>query len=451
MFSSARVLTVSLKNRPGIQKAIANMGWLFVNEFLRMGVGLFVGVWVARYLGPQQFGMLNYAVAFAGLFSVLVSLGLDGIVVRELVNHPEKGNEILGSTFILQFLGSNTAFIAMIAISGLMHANEILLRWLVGIIGFGLIFQSSRAIHLWFQSQVQSKYTVIAEITSFFIVSLTRVVLILKKASLIPFALVYLLQGLLTTAGELLFYYKNGKDVLLWHPTVRCSRQLIRESWPLIISGFAIMIYMKTDQIMLLEMAGEKAAGIYSAAVRLSEVWYFIPMLIASSVFPSLVRSKKIGNETYKRRMQAYFDLSALLAYGLAVPFSLCAPLILNMLYGSAYQGADRIFAIHIWAGLFVFLGVSRSQYLLNEGLLVFSFASTATGAVVNILLNYFLIPKYAGAGAAIATVAAQGISAYMSSFFYRPALCCGYMQTLALFSPIRYALSKGRSLECSR
>ncbi|MEW6379051.1 MAG: flippase [bacterium] len=439
--SRVKSLRAHLENHPGFQKAVANMGWLLANEFLRMGIGLCVGVWLARYLGPAQFGMLSYALAFVGLFSVLVGLGLDGIVVRDLVNHPDGGNEILGSAFMLQLFGGSLAFMAVIAISRVMHPKESHLRWVIGIIAFGLIFQSSKSIDLWFQSQVKSKYTVISEITSFIVLSLTKVILILRGASLVFFALAYLFQVIEIMISQIFFYHRSGKSVFLWEPSVQCAKRLLAEAWPLIISGFAIMIYMKIDQIMLLEMSGENAAGIYAAAVRLSEVWYFIPTVIASSVFPSLVKSKKAGGKTYLTRLQSYFDLSALLAYGLAIPFSLFAPFILNTLYGSAYQGADRIFAIHIWAGLFVFLGISRGQYLVNEGLLKFSFFSTAIGAVINMVLNFILIPKYAGVGAAIATVAAHGVSAYLSSFFFRPALQCAYMQTLALFSPIRYVL----------
>ena len=200
-----------------------------------------------------------------------------------------------------------------------------------------------------------------------------------------------------------------------------------------------IMLYMRIDQVMLGQMVGDKAVGIYSAAVRLAEIWNFIPMIIAASVFPALVKSKELGEGGYRRRIQKFYDLNAILAYLVSFPMALMAPLLIAGLYGNAYQGAEIILGIYIWSSIFVFLGVARGQYLVTEGLLKFSLLATILGAGTNIGLNIFLIPRYQGVGAAIATVISYFISAFLSSFFYRPLVPTGLMQTMALLAPIRY------------
>ena len=435
-----------LDERHNLQKIITNTGWLFADKILRMGVGLFVGVWVARYLGPEQYGILNYALAFVGLFSVLSTLGLDGIVVRELVKYPERQNEILGSTFLLKLSGGCLAFVAVVIVSAMMKPEDTLTRLIIGIVGFSLIVQSFKTIDLWFRSQVASKYTVLSENSSFVLASVTKVALILKRASLLAFVIVNLGQTILSMIGLIFFFKKKGKSLIQWRPAYSVAVSLIKESWPLIFAGLAIAIYMKIDQIMLGEMIGKKAVGTYAAAVRLSEIWYFIPMAIASSVFPAIVKSKQLGEKIYKHRIQKFYDLNATLAYLLSIPITFLAPFIIRTLYGDAYAGAEAIFAIHIWACLFVFLGVARSQYLVNEGLIKFSFFATAAGAIINLGLNFILIPLYEGVGAAIATVVSYGASAYLSSFVYPRLFETGVMQSKAFIAPIRYLIVFGKA-----
>jgi len=435
-----------LDKRHNLQKIISNTGWLFGGRILQMGIGLFVGIWVARYLGPEQYGILNYALAFVGLFSVLSTLGLDGIMVRELVKYPKRQNEIMGSVFFLKLSGGCLAFLSVVVVSAMMKPEDILIRLIIAIIGLGLIVQSFNTIDIWFRSQVASKYTVLSGSSSFVLASVTKVALILKKASLLAFVIVNLGQTILSMIGLIFFFKKKGKSLIRWRPTYSMAVNLIKESWPLIFAGLAIAIYMKIDQIMLGEMVGKKAVGTYAAAIRLSEIWYFIPMAIASSVFPAIVKSKQLGEKIYKNRIQKFYDLNATLAYLLSIPITFLAPFIIRTLYGDAYAGAETIFAIHIWACLFVFLGVARGQYLVNEGLIKFSFFATAGGAIVNVGLNFILIPLYEGIGAAIATVISQAISAYLSSFIYPRLFETGLMQSKAFIAPIRYLIVFGKN-----
>lgn len=405
-----------LKSSDKLRKIIANTGWLFADRILRMGLGLFVGVWVARYLGVQQFGVFNYATAFVALFSTLSTLGLDAIVVRSIVREPEKRAEILGTAFWLKLFGGVTAIIlAVSSIIAVRHDDQLTIS-LVAILSSVGIFQAFDTIDLWFQSQVQSKYTVIAKNTAFVITALVKVALISFHAPLIAFAWAGLGEVSLGAIGLIISYRVRGYSPWLWPWSSLLAKTLLKESWPLILSGVTIMIYMRIDQIMLGQMVGDKAVGLYSAATRISEVWYFIPMAIASSVSPAIYAAKEVSEALYYQRIKQLIRMLVLISLVISVPMSLMSGKLITILFGNGYAEAGKILAIHIWASLFVFMGVATSPWFIAEGLTEFSFHRTLIGAVVNVVLNFLLIPSYGGIGAAIATVIAYAIAAFLAN-----------------------------------
>jgi PST family polysaccharide transporter len=405
-----------LKSSDKLRKIIANTGWLFADRILRMGVGLFVGVWVARYLGVQQFGVFNYATAFVALFSTLSTLGLDAIVVRSIVREPEKRAEILGTAFWLKLFGGVTAIIlAVSSIIAVRHDDQLTIS-LVAILSSVGIFQAFDTIDLWFQSQVQSKYTVIAKNTAFVITALVKVALISFHAPLIAFAWAGLGEVSLGAIGLIISYRVRGYSPWLWPWSSPLAKTLLKESWPLILSGLTIMIYMRIDQIMLGQMVGDKAVGLYSAATRISEVWYFIPMAMASSVSPAIYAAKEVSESLYYRRIEQFLRLLSWLSIVVAVPMSFLSGTIITILFGKSYEASAYILAIHIWASLFVFMGVGTSSWFIAEGLTQFALRRTIIGAIINVFLNIFLIPAYGGVGAAIATVISQAFASFLSN-----------------------------------
>ena len=405
-----------LKSSDKLRGIIANTGWLFADRILRMGLGLFVGVWVARYLGVQQFGVFNYATAFVALFSTLSTLGLDAIVVRSIVREPEKRAEILGTAFWLKLFGGVAALILAVSSIILVRHDDQLTISLVAILSSVGIFQAFDTIDLWFQSQVQSKYTVIAKNTAFVITALVKVALISFHAPLIAFAWAGLGEVSLGAIGLILSYRVRGYSPWLWPWSLPLAKTLLKESWPLILSGVTIMIYMRIDQIMLGQMVGDKAVGLYSAATRISEVWYFIPMAIASSVSPAIYAAKEVSEALYYQRIKQFLRLLSLLSIVFAVPMSFLSGTIITVLFGKSYEASASILAIHIWASLFVFMGVGTSSWFIAEGLTQFALRRTITGAITNVFLNIFLIPAYGGVGAAIATVISQAFASFLGN-----------------------------------
>jgi polysaccharide transporter, PST family len=399
-------LLKKINNRKELQDVIANTSWLFADRVLRMGVGLLVGVWVARHLGVVQFGVFNYANAFVALFITVSNLGLPSLVVRTITHEPGNIPHILGTTFLLQLGGGIASFLlSTIAISILRHDDPLMIS-LVAIFASAGIFQAFDTIDLRFQAQVQSKYTVIAKNIAFSVVAMLKIVLINLHAPLLAFAVAQLVEVAIGAVGLIVIYKIQGYSLWVWRWSWTLAKTLLKESWSLILSGLAIIIYMKVDQIMLGEMVGNQAVGLYSSSARISEIWYFIPTAITSSLAPAIYSAKKEGNDfLYYRRIRQLLRLLSCISIVIAVPISLLSETIVTLLFGNEYAGAAPILSIHIWAALFAFSGVGASLWFVAEELTYIAFRRTLIGAIVNVLLNILLIPTYSGVGAAVATL----------------------------------------------
>ena len=402
----------------GFKRYFVNTSWLIGHRVLSMVVALFVGVYVARYLGPEQFGLLSYAISFVGLFTALATLGLDGIMVRELVKTPERRDKLLGTAFWLKAGGAILLWIGIVTAIPFTH-NDTQTNILIAIIAFAVIFQAFNVIDFNFQAEVKSKYVVYAQIISLVISSLTKLVFVLVSAPLVWFACVFLLDAVVRAVGLTTVYLKTTSKVWYWRWRWHIAKELLKNSWPLVLSGMAISIYMKIDQVMIKEMLDPESVGNYSAAVSLSEAWYFIPMAITSSVFPAIINAKKHSEELYYQRLQKLYDLMVWLAVTIALPTTFLAPWIIRVLYGEVFSQAAGVLSIHIWAGVFVFLGVASKNWLLTENLQIFSTINTSIGALANIVLNYILIKNMGINGAAISTLISYFIAAYLCLAFF--------------------------------
>ena len=430
------ILRERLDGRHQLQKAIGNSGWLMFEKILRMAVGLLVNVWIARYLGPENFGMLSYAIAFAGLFLPLVTLGLDEIVVRNVVRDPAIRDETLGTAFIIKLIGSAAAFFAATAAAILLRPTDTLSHWLVGIIAAGSLFQSLNIIDIWFNSQVQIKYAVLARSCAFAVCTAIRIVLILTKAPLTAFAIVVTVETAIGAAGLVIAYRLKGESFRNWNATLARAKNLLRDSMPLLLSFVSVGIYQRIDQVMLQEMSGSSEVGIYAAAVRLSEVWAFIPNAIYWSVFPSIVKAKQVSDELFYERLQKFYNLVALLAYAIAIPMTLCSHWLVDTLFGEAYSRAGLMVSWLIWAHLFTSLEIAKSAFLATMNWYKIYFVSVFSGCILNVILCYFLIPRYGGMGAAVASILAYWFAAHGSCFLFKSTFKTGRMISKSLIYP---------------
>ncbi|MGG1678256.1 flippase [Neobacillus sp. NRS-1170] len=419
-------------------KIINNASWLVLEKISRMAVSLIVGVWVARYLGAERFGALNYAQSFVGLMAAIANLGLDNIVIRNLVQSPKDSYVYLGTAFYLKLVGGLLSILFSILSIMIVEPNDSNIVILCAIISTGNIFVCFSTIDLWFQSQLNSKFSVYAQSVSFFITSIIKLFFILNEASLIMFAFLSALEMLLLSIGYLIVYKLKVGILKEWKFSIIIAKSLMKDSWPLILSGLAIMLYMRIDQIMIGIMNGNQEVGIYSVAVKLGELWYFVPVAIVSSIYPIIVKEKDNNLELFYKRLQKLYDFMALLGYIIAITISVLSPYIITLLYGDEFIHAAPILSIYIWIGLFVNMGLARTAYLNSFNWGKIHFISSLSGCIINILLNLILIPKYGGVGAAFASLFSYWFQAHGINFFFSKISISTKMQTKSLLIIIR-------------
>ena len=400
------------------EKYFKNTAWLMLGRVLSMVVGFII----ARYLGPSSFGDLSFAIAFTGIFAAVATLGLDSFIIREIIHTPGKKDIILGTSFWMRLVVS----LMLIPISVILYVffrelspiQGVSLISLINLCAFASAFKSFNVIDSYFQSQVKSKYVVHVQNVCLFISAAIKVSLILLKLPVVYFALALVIDGLMLATGLILIYReKVFQSVYNWKFSSATASSLLKKSWPLMFTAVMISLYMQID-IVMLKPLGAKAVGIYSAAARISEAWYFIPVAIVTSVMPAIIQARKTDQNRYMKRLQNLYDLLVAISLPIALLISFSANFIINLLYGDQFQGAGIMLSIHIWSGIFVFLGSASSQYLLAEGYTVISFKRTALGAIVNILLNIWLIPVYGGVGSAVATLIAYFTAAFSILLF---------------------------------
>jgi len=398
------------------KKYFKNTSWLFGEKILRILISFVVTVFVVRYLGPNDFGLLSYAISFYGLFSTISILGLESITIRELVKNPDKRDDLLGSVFLLRLLGGVSTII-FIAFTLYFSGESTNISILILIVSASAIFQSFSVVDYYFRAEVKAKYSVYVFSSSVLIVAVLKIMLIIFQANLIYFAIAFSVEFLLAASGFLFVYRFNKLKLSKWRFDKKLAVSLLKDSWPLILSGLVVSVYMKVDQVMIKNMLNSEEVGYYAAAVKLSEAWYFIPVALTNSLFPAIVNAKKVSKEFYNNRMQKLYDILAWMAIAIAVPVSIFSSEIISIIFGNEFQSAAPVLTIYIWAGVAVFLGVASSQYLINENFTKLSFSRTLIGMVLNILLNFILIPKYGIVGAAVATLISYTVATFSLIF----------------------------------
>jgi polysaccharide transporter, PST family len=426
---------------PNIRKIIANVSWLIGGQILRAGVAFIIVAWMARYLGVEGFGTLNYAFALTAIFANIAQMGISHFVVRDTVNDPSNRHEIIGTAVAIQFLSGIIAFISIIITIFLLRPDDPLARTIVIVMSISLVFQSlPDNIDSWFQSQVQSKYSIISNHSAFLVATIGRVILIQLQAPLIYFALLVLAESILTTVNFLIAYQSTGQKIQSWRISKVRAVRLLKVSWPLIFSSLSVMIYLNIDQIMIGQLADSHAVGIYAVAVKLSENWAWLVLAITRSVAPHIMEAKKISEEAYYQRIQNLCNLLALIFYIVAIPITFLSTPIVVLIFGESYASAGIILSIHIWSSIWLFFGNVKQIWIATEELTVFAMTASFFGAAINILLNIWLIPIYKELGAAIATVISYFFTDYVMCFIYPPARKFGWIITKALLLNIFYA-----------
>lgn len=408
-----------LAGHQGFRRYLLNTSWMFAEQVLRLIAGLFVGIYMARYLGPEQFGIYSYAAAFVALFGTIARLGLDGIVVRELVNRPEQRDVYLGTAFWLKLTAAFLT-IVLLAIAVKITSNDATTNLYILIIACGLVFQSFDVVDFYFQSRVLSKYVSISKLIQLALSSLLKLYFIFIEAELLWFVIVSFIDQATLALSLIASYFLQKLGRFLGHFDSGIAKAMLRNSWPLILSGIAISLYTRINQIMIKEMLGEREVGLFSAAMRLSEAWYFLPVIITTSLLPAILNAKNVSPILYNTRLQQLYTGIIYMTLGVAIPTTLLSENIMTSIYGASYKDASSVLATHIWCGIFVAIGVVNNSWFLAENFQKFATANMLIGATVNAASNYFLIPIYGIEGAAFSTLFAQCVSSYLALFLWK-------------------------------
>ena len=303
-------------------------------------------------------------------------------------------------------------------------------------------------IDYYFRAEVKVKYSTYVFLISVLTTSALKILLIILEAPLIYFALAYTVEFVVNAMGFLFAYNFNRLKTRNWKFSKSIAVSLLKDSWPLLFAGLVISIYSKIDQIMIRNMLDNKELGFYAAAVRLSEAWYFIPVALTNSLFPAIVNAKKSSEKFYNNRMQKLYDILAWISLAIAIPVSIFSCEIINIIFGQEFYPAAPVLTIYIWAGVAVFLSLATSQYIIIENFSKLSLYRNSAGMIVNVALNFLLIPVYGIIGAALATLISYSFITFSIIFSPRASQQVKFMfKSIFLLTLISYVYDMVRTL----
>jgi len=423
-----------VRQKEGVLESLSNIGWLGSDRIIRMFGAVLVGTLVARYLGPDQFGLLNYGLAIYGLFNIISNLGLDSLVVRDIALDSTQEPRILGTAFVLKGLASVVTTVAAIVAARFLDPHDRILIIIVGLISFASISQALDVIDFFFQAHTRSRHTVVPRTAAFIAGSLARLVAVFLHASLLAFAWIAALEVLVAEFGLVFAYLRYRRIVPRWTWSGKQATTLMAESWPLLISSVMTMVYLRTDQVLLGKLSSMSAVGNYSAAIRFSEIWYAIPVIVTTSVMPRILKTREANPQRYYARLQTFYETMIMVSVLVTIATLILGPAMVHLLYGARYSSAASILSIHIWTGVFVSVGCVGSQQYVHEKITSSSLSRTAIGAVANVILNLLWIPRWGGMGSAMATLVAQSLAAYFADGLSKRTRHIFLMKTRAFF-----------------
>lgn len=368
-----------------------------------MGGGLLVGVWMARYLGPSDFGLLNYTIAFSSVFGILSTLGLDGIVVREIVNRRYGEEALLGTALGLRTVGALVALVVAVSLAAATGSRDVTLA-MIALSATVFLAQSLYVIDWHYQATTNNRPSVIAQNLGFLVSSAFKALMIVWKMPVIAFAVTNVIEAIIASFAMWLLYRRNTTKSK-WHFDAKIARELVNESWPLILSGLAFMIYVRVDQIMIGKILGPSSVGIYAAAVRISEVWNMVPVIVVTAAFPRLLELRLTDRARYEANVQRLFSVLAGISIVAALATQLLGSWAVQLLYGHAYRDAAAILQISVWSAIFTSIGFASGRWLIAENMAKFALLRNAIGVAINIAANLILIPAFGAKGAAIGTL----------------------------------------------
>lgn len=396
------------------RKLLGNSMWLFIDKIVRLFVGLFIGVMVARYLGPEKIGIYNYCLAIFTFFIIFPSLGLEYITPREFVNRQNQQQKLLNTSILLKFIGATLGIAFSTLFMGFLKGFDSYLVLFIFILTSGYLFQAFDVIDFYYQSKLAQKKSVIARMIAFLLVSVYKFYLVQSEAPLIWFIASSTIDFGLGALGLLISFRKSKIKLGLNYFDFTTAKQLLKDSLVFSVSALVVVIYYKVDQVMITEMLGEKENGIYSVAIRIYELFTFLPAVMVSSFLPVITKNYTENEVVFKASMKQLYAITTYLAIFFTICVWFTAPFVMDFLYGAEYSGSGEILQ---WIGLgfyFAFMGIATSNYLIIKNLKKFILIKSLIGLALNIGINFILIPRMGILGAVVASIISNFVSTFL-------------------------------------
>ena len=417
-----------------------NILWIMGDKVATLVVGFFVTVLVARYLGPEDFGLYSYAISVAAIFSAAGHMGLSGLVVREIVKRPDDRGETLGTTLSLKFIGMGVGYVVLLAYAALYEGISSPEFIMLAIAGAALLFSPFEVFGYWFQAFVKAKYVTYSRLIALVASSGLKISFVFLGAGVIYFVGANLAQAAVVFLA-FVFFYKATSTLKLseWSFSWARAKELFSQGWLVYLGSIFAVVNLKVDQVMLKWFEGADSVGIYAVAAQLSEAWYFVPAAIVTSFFPKLIKLRDENSLEFGRRFQQLLDLLFVLALVVALVMTLASEFVILLFFGEHYLESADVLVIHVWAALFIFMRAAFSKWILIENALVFSLLTQGAGALLNVALNYFMIPKYGVIGAAYATLLSYAFASFFSLALYPKTRPVFFMMVKSFLFVFRY------------
>jgi O-antigen/teichoic acid export membrane protein len=414
-------ITKKIQSREGMQKMTQNFVWLFMDKVLKMTLVMAVNIWAYRYLGPENVGIWNYAIAFVTILTPLANLGIDGIVVRDLVNNPLRKNELLGASFLVKLLGSFFMTFFAVLMIYFRRPDDSQMMYYIFIIASSNVFLAFDAIDLYNQSQLKSKFTVLSKSIGYLTCAVLKVLLILGGLSLDWFIWMQLIENAIGALFLVFWFQKQGGKIAEWKLDFYTAKDLLSQSWPLILTSVMMFVQQNIDQIFLGDWISDYELGQFSTAAKLIALFGFIPMIIQSTVAPEIAKAKNHSNELFMLKMNKVYQIMFVVSLSIIGFCFLFGKWIVVLLYGAEYEKAGTLMALMSVRLIFVNYGVAKTLYITNLNLFRYFLLTGIVGAIINIALNYYMIPIYESNGAIWASIISLLISIIIIDLFYTP------------------------------
>jgi O-antigen/teichoic acid export membrane protein len=416
----------------GLKRYAINTAWMLSEKLLSLGLGLVATVLLARSLGPADFGFFNYALSLVALMGVFCHLGLSGLAVKEFKEAPERTSEVLTTVFAMKLIMASLGFVTL-AVIACQTANSPEHIFAIMIIGLTLFAKPFETLDHWFQAHVLAKFGAVSHFAGQGIGSTLKILVAISGLPLVYAAGAHATMLAITAVLLTVFYVAKNRHQLTPTFSSSTAKELLQKGAWVFIGSMTAVVYLKIDQVMLQHMVGAEAVGLYAAAARLSEAWYFLPVTIMASLFPKLLEKKKHATTSYNHFLQTLFDGLFVMAAAVSLLVILFSDQIINLLYGPEYAISATILRIHIMASVFIFMRALFSKWILAEELYKLSLITQGLGAISNIVLNYFLIQRMGGVGAAWATLLSYSIASYFALMLHPRSRVLFMMMTKSL------------------